>query len=92
MFISKFLSDANFGLASFTVLVYSMINYNNKIDRFTNNDGDRSNSYDKGADSFNITIWITPDMHNIRPAEAFNLARTVNFLCFSTLLFVRNTL
>ena len=59
MFISKFLSDANFGLASFTVLVYSMINYNNNIDHFTNNDGDRSNFYDKGTHSFNVTIWIT---------------------------------
>ena len=38
MVISKFLSDANFGLVSFTILIYPMINYNNKIDSFTNND------------------------------------------------------
>ena len=31
------------GLMLFTLLVYSMINYNDKIDRFTISDGDRSN-------------------------------------------------
>ena len=35
MFISEFVSDANFGLTSFKLLVYSTINYNDKIDRFT---------------------------------------------------------
>ena len=34
MFIFEFLSDANFGLASFTILIYSIISYNNRIDRF----------------------------------------------------------
>ena len=42
MFVFKFLGDTNFCLASFTILVYLMINNNNKIDSFTNSDGDRS--------------------------------------------------
>ena len=41
-----FLSDANIGLASFTILVYKTINYNNRIDHFTKNDGDRTNSFE----------------------------------------------
>ena len=33
-------------LASFTKLVCSMVNYINKIDHFTNSDGDRSNGFE----------------------------------------------
>ena len=36
MFISELLSDTNFGLASFIILVYLTINNNNRIDGFTN--------------------------------------------------------
>ena len=43
MFISEFLGDANFCLASFTILIYLMINYINKIDCFRNREGYRSN-------------------------------------------------
>ena len=39
MLISEFLSDANFALALFTLLIYSMINDYDKIDRFTISDG-----------------------------------------------------
>ena len=46
MFISEFLSDVNFGLASFTMVVYSMTNYCNRKDHFTNSDGDRSNWFE----------------------------------------------
>ena len=43
MHIFDFLSDKNFGLASFTLLGYWTINYNYKIDHFTISDIDRSN-------------------------------------------------
>ena len=46
MFISELLGDANFGLASFTLLEYSIINYNDNIDCFTNSDGDRFNWFE----------------------------------------------
>ena len=46
MIISEFLSDSNFGLASFTLLIYSTIYYNDKIDRFTISDGDRLNWFE----------------------------------------------
>ena len=46
MLISKFLSDANFGLVSFTFHIYFTINYNDKIDCFTINDRDRPNWFD----------------------------------------------
>ena len=42
MFISEFLGSANFGLASFTVLIYLTINYIDKKDCFRNSDGDKS--------------------------------------------------
>ena len=40
------MSDANFGLVLFTLHVYLMINYNDKINRFTISDGDRSNWFE----------------------------------------------
>ena len=43
MFISVFLSDTNFGLALFTLLVDLTINYNDKIDCFAISDGDGLN-------------------------------------------------
>ena len=46
MFISKFLSDTNFGLALFTLLVYLTTNYNDKMDYNTNSDGDRTNWFE----------------------------------------------
>ena len=45
MFISEFLGDANFGLALFTIHIYSTVNYNDKIDLFIVSDGDRSNLF-----------------------------------------------
>ena len=45
MFISEFSGDDNYSLASFTMLIYSMVKYNDKIDRFTNGDGDRLNEF-----------------------------------------------
>ena len=51
MFISEFLNDANFGLASFTLLVYKMNNYNDKIDHFTNSYGDMSNWFEMDYDT-----------------------------------------
>ena len=51
MFISEFSGGANFSLALFTILIHWMVNYINRIDRFTNDDGDMSNglriSYEK---------------------------------------------
>ena len=62
MFISEFLSDANFGLAWFTLHVYSMINYNDKIDHFTNSDRDRliglRLSYDNFSDGTKDKILL----------------------------------
>ena len=46
MFISEFLGDANLCLALFTILVYSMFNYINKIDHFTNSDRDKLNWFE----------------------------------------------
>ena len=52
MFISESPSDANFGLVSITLHVYSTINYHDKIDRFTISDKDRLNY-------LMITVWVT---------------------------------
>ena len=46
IFISEFQGDANFNLASFTMLICSTINYINKIDHLTNGDWDRSNGFE----------------------------------------------
>ena len=46
MFISEFLSDANLGLALLIILVYLMIIYKNRINRFTNTDGDWLNRFE----------------------------------------------
>ena len=46
MFISEFLSNANFGFALFTILLYSMISYNDRIDCFTTSDWDRSDWFE----------------------------------------------
>ena len=43
MFISEFLSDTKIGFASLILLVYLTINYNDKIEHFTNNDEDKLN-------------------------------------------------
>ena len=46
-FISEFLSDANFGLASLNYIHINLtINYNDKIDCFTISDGDRWNWFE----------------------------------------------
>ena len=42
MLISEFSGDANFGLASFTMLIFLIINYITKIDHFTIWDKDRN--------------------------------------------------
>ena len=46
MYISEFLSDANFGLAWLTLHVYSIIDCNDKIDCFNISDGDRLNWFE----------------------------------------------
>ena len=46
MFISEFLGDAYFGLAFFTLLVHSTLNYSDKINSFTLSDGDRLNWFE----------------------------------------------
>ena len=46
MFILEISGDTNFTLVLLTVLVCLMINYINKIDNFTNRDGDRSNGFE----------------------------------------------
>ena len=42
----EFLSNTNFGLAYLTLLVYSTINYNDKIDNFTIRDRYRENWFE----------------------------------------------
>ena len=54
MFISEFLSDVNFGLAMFTSLFYLMINYNDKMERFTISERDRSNWFEMERNGQNI--------------------------------------
>ena len=49
MFISEFLSNTNFCLTLFTILVYLMINYLNKVDHVMNSDRSRLNWFE--------TIW-----------------------------------
>ena len=44
--MSEFLSDANFVLALFTLLIYSAIKFNDKIDCFTIDDRARSNWFE----------------------------------------------
>ena len=46
MFIFEFLVDSNFCLVSFTIFVFSMINYTIKINYFTNCDRYRSNWFE----------------------------------------------
>ena len=53
MFNSEFSGDANFSLLLFTMIIYSMVKYINKIDHFANNDGKRSNGFEL---SYNTTI------------------------------------
>ena len=57
MFISEFLSDNNFGLAPFTLHVYSMINYNDKIDSFTFGERDRLNWFETILQQPLYDIW-----------------------------------
>ena len=74
MFVSKFLGDTNFGLASFTILVYVTINNNNKIDSFTNSDGDRSKQ-------FEIILWYNSPITFMRQlyqnAGSFHKCRNI---------------
>ena len=64
MFISEFSGDAKFSLASFTMLVYLMVNNINKTDHFTNSDVDRSNR-------FETIIYDTSSNFNILSNQIF---------------------
>ena len=55
MFISEFLIDTNFGLALFTLHVFSTINYNDKINCFTISEGDRSHWFETIFQKLNCT-------------------------------------